>query len=124
MCFTFVQRWEKDSNFLKVDTIENVKLQLENLQKKIKKSKELKKSCSNFFLEIISNLCFGGEAAPESKLIKMLLDTVFAESTQELTPYKQVKPDKSPTIRSFLLQLLMEHRYLVFVDTTRKVQLP
>lgn len=114
MFLVFLQRWEKDSNFLKVSTIENVKLQLVNLERVIKKSdksKDVKKGCNEFFMELVSTLCFGGEVAPESQLIKMLLDTIFAESTKELTPYKEVKVDKIPTIRSFLLQLLMEHRY-------------
>ena len=69
-------------------------------------------------MEIISNLCFKGQAAPEPDLVKMLLDIVFMEKdkkllhTQELTPYKDDKSagDKVPTVRSFLLQLLLEHR--------------
>ena len=98
-----------------------MKLQLSNLEKRVKKeekekSKEVRKCCSEFFLQLVSNLCFGSDIAPESKLIKMLLDTVFAESTHELTPYSEVKPDKVPTIRSFLLQLLLEHRYLSMVQ--------
>lgn len=115
-----IQRWEKDSDFLKVGTIENVKLQLSNLEQKVKKedkekSKDIRKYCSEFFLQIVSNLCFGGDIAPESKLIKMLLGTMFAESTQELTPYSKVKTDEVPTIRSFLLQLLLEHRYVYMI---------
>ncbi len=69
-------------------------------------------------MEVISNLCFKGQAAPEPDLVKMLLDIVFMEKgklrTQELTPYKDDKSagDKIPTVRSFLLQLLLEHRYV------------
>lgn len=82
-----------------------------------KKRKEVKQSCQRFFMEIISNLCFKGQSAPEPDLVKMLLDTVFMERdqlhTQDLTPYKDDKSagDKIPTVRSFLLQLLLEHRY-------------
>ena len=78
--------------------------------------KEVKKSCREFFMELVASLCFGGNEAPESKLIKLLLDSVYnvekeEPSTQDLTPYKEFKADKVPTIRSFLLQLLLEHRY-------------
>lgn len=72
-------------------------------------------------MEVISGLCFGQSNAPEDKLVEMLLNTVFTEKeegdtsrpeTRELTPYKEdlKKADKSPVIRSFLLQLLLEHK--------------
>ena len=62
-------------------------------------------------MELVSTLCFGGSAAPEPELIKMLLDTVFTEKqeTKEFS-YKEVKSDQVPVIRSFLLQLLLEHK--------------
>ena len=103
-----------------------VQLQLNSIEKVLKNSKqidsddkttikEVKKSCRAFFMEVVSELCFKGQVPPETDLIKMLLDTVFMEkdepSTQDLTPYKDGKADKIPTIRSFLLQLLLEHRY-------------
>lgn len=98
--------------------MQSVQLQLSGMEKALKKAgvdknkiKEVKKSCRDFFMELVSDLCFGGKAAPEPDLIKMLLDNVFVkESTQELTPYKDDKADKIPTIRSFILQLLLEHR--------------
>lgn len=70
-------------------------------------------------MEVVSSLCFGGSAAPEPNLVKMLMDVVFNESgvdsrpeleTRDLTPYNIVSSDKIPTIRSFLLQLLLEHK--------------
>jgi hypothetical protein len=78
------------------------------------KIRAIKKSGREFFMEVVFELCFGGRAAPEPALIKLLLNTVFVEktdSTQELTPYKNAKADKIPIIRSFLLHLLLEHRY-------------
>ena len=99
-----------------------VQLQLNSMEKRLKddhvdknKIKEVKKSGREFFMEIVSQLCFGGRVAPEPDLIKMLLNNIFTEktdSTRELTPYKDDKPDKIPTIRSFLLQLLLEHRHV------------
>ena len=123
LCGIF-QRWEVSCDFLKVDTVSGVQLQLNSMEKMLRKEKgcdekkrrEVKRSCRGFFMEIISNLCFKGQAAPKPDLVKMLLDIVFMEKgklhTQELTPYKDDKSagDKIPTVRSFLLQLLLEHR--------------
>ena len=105
--------------------MKSAQLQINSMETKLKKSsvdketiKHVKKACREFFMELVSSLCFGGEAAPEPALVKMLLDTVFVEkndSTQDLTPYKDDKADKVPTIRSFLLQLLLEHRYITII---------
>ena len=68
-------------------------------------------------MEVISSLCFGGVGVPEPQLVKLLLDTVFINSkdedhlsTRDLTPYEG-EHDSIPVIRSFLLQLLLEHRF-------------
>ena len=50
---------------------------------------------------------------PEPDLIMMLMNIVFAEkSTKMLTPFKNEKADSVPVIRSYLLQLLLEFRYI------------
>jgi hypothetical protein len=69
-------------------------------------------------------LCFGQSSVPEDDLIIMLLDIVFTEQreveeggegeggrrgTRNLTPFKDDVADKQPVVRSFLLQLLLEH---------------
>jgi hypothetical protein len=124
MVTTVFQRWEESCDFLKVSTVTGVQQQLKIVKKMLKKEKEwdekkreeVKRSCRAFFMEIVSSLCFKGQAAPEPNLVKMLLDIVFMEKgklhTQELTPYKDDMSagDKVPTVRSFLLQLLLEHR--------------
>ena len=57
--------------------------------------------------------------------MKMLLNTVFTEreeggtsrpGTRQLTPFKEdlKKTDESPVIRSFLLQLLLKHKCVMF----------
>ena len=76
--------------------------------------KEFKSNCQYYFIEVVSTLCFGGQAAPEPELIKMLLDIIFTESdvgvaTREIVPMSDEKSDKIPVIRSSLLQLLLEH---------------
>ena len=100
---------------LQLGSVEKVINKQKDLDDKASIIKEVKKSCRGFFMEMVSELCFKGHVAPEPALIKILLDIVFMEkdepTTQDLTPYKDGKTDKIPTIRSFLLQLLLEHRY-------------
>ena len=74
-------------------------------------------------MEVVSNLCFSGHKPPEPELIKMLMNTVFTEKkqdaslgTRDMTPY-QADPDHVPVVRSFLLQLLLEHKYVLVVST-------
>ena len=69
-------------------------------------------------MEVVSNLCFGGHKPPEPDLIKMLMDTVFTAKedsvdTRDMTPY-DVDADQVPVVRSFLLQLLLEHKYVYY----------
>ena len=88
----------------------------------------IRKSCRNFFLEVVSGLCFGQSTVPDDDLVEMLLNIVFTEKaqvegggeegrlgTRVLTPYYKDDPkerDETPIIRSFLLQLLLEHKYV------------
>lgn len=86
----------------------------------------IKKSFTNFFIEVVSGLCFRQSIAPDDELVLMLLDIVFTEQreveeggegeggkrgTRNLTPFKDDVGDKQPVVRSFLLQLLLEHEY-------------
>ena len=95
-----------------------VKRQINNMIRHLKKldkatKKSIEKSCQSFFMEVVSSLCFGGSEAPENELIKTLVDTILCgDQTRDLTAQgSDAKPDKTPTIRSFVLQLLLEHRY-------------
>lgn len=86
------------------------------IKSKSKEAREFKKHCQNYFLEVVSNLCFGSQNAPEPALIKILMDVVFTETddmelaTCDLTPLADAKKDEIPVIRSSLLQLLLEHK--------------
>ena len=105
---------KKHSDFLKKVTLDEVKQLLNSMfsAKKLKADNTIKlkmrKNCNRFFIEVVSSLCFGGVDAPEPELIKLLLDTVLQDTkTSRLSPYNE--QDETPTIRSFLLQLLLEH---------------
>ena len=67
--------------------------------------KPLKRHCHNYFIEVVSTLCFGGESAPEPALIKMLMDIVYTENKDLVTG----NVNKVSVVRSSLLQLLLEH---------------
>ena len=76
---------------------------------------QFRNQCKLFFMEIVSYLCFGQATPPEPKLIELLLNIVFVEQddkfeTKEFTYSKNVKKDRVPVIRSFLLQLLLEYK--------------
>ena len=55
---------------------------------------------------------------PESALITMIMDIVFTKTdnvslgTRDLTPLTDGKIDEVPVVRSSLLQLLLEHKYV------------
>ena len=80
--------------------------------------KKFQVDCCNYFVEVVSTLCFGGDKVPEPDLIKMLMEIIYkaegdtdTELTQDLTFLTEEKEDKLlPIIRSSLLQLLFEHK--------------
>lgn len=74
--------------------------------------KKVRECCESYFMEIVSSLCFGQLSPPDSDLIRELLNVVFTEQqkTKEFTYSERQKTDAVPVIRSFLLQLLLEHK--------------
>ena len=74
--------------------------------------KQFQVQCKSFFMELVSSLCFGRSTPPEPALIKSLLDIVFTEQqgTKKFTFSTKTGRDAVPVIRSFLLQLLLEHK--------------
>ena len=82
------------------------------------KDKELsnfQRDCHNFFMEVVSTLCFGGQSAPEPELIKSLMEIVFTEDSDLVSPITETggsKSDKVSVVKSSMLQLLLEHKYV------------
>ena len=77
------------------------------------KAEIVRQSCESFFMETVSNLCFWQPVLPDLDLINNLLNVVFTEqfdSTKEFSYKSEEKADQVPVIRSFLLQLLLEHK--------------
>ena len=80
---------------------------------------DFEKNCHSYFMEVISSLCFGQCAIPEPELIKMLMQIVFEDNqTRDLTFNADGKMDRKPTIRSPLLQLLLQYRYCLAIPHT------
>ena len=65
-------------------------------------------------MEVVSTLCFGGQSAPEPALIKSLMELVFTEDKDLVSPLTEAstshKSDKINVVKSSLLQLLLEHK--------------
>ena len=78
---------------------------------RVKNATLFKEDCQRYFVEIVSSHCFGGHTPPDSSLVNMLMEIVFPKhsDTRQITHLKKAKADKIPMIRSFLLQLLLEH---------------
>lgn len=71
--------------------------------------------CHNFFMEVVSTLCFGGHSAPEPALIKSLMELVFTEDSDLVSPITEAggsKSDNVSVVKSSMLQLLLEHKYV------------
>ncbi len=79
-------------------------------------SRIIKQYCHSFFMELVSTLCFGQSTPPEEELVKELLKLVVTndDKTRVFSYSENIeKVDQVPVIRSFLLQLLMEHKLAV-----------
>ena len=73
---------------------------------------KIREYCKSFFMEVVSSLCFGQPKPPEPALIHELLTLVFTDKdkTKDFSYSDKIKTDRVPVIRSFLLQLLLEHK--------------
>ena len=72
--------------------------------------KRIQKNCDQFLMEVISSLCFGGKETPDSDLVKHLMYMALQDlEGSDFTPSVE-RDTKSPIFRSFLLQILVEHK--------------
>ena len=64
-------------------------------------------------MELVSTLCFRQRGLPEPELMEGLMNIVFtSDKTKDFTYSDKTEADKNPVIRSFLLQLLLEHEWV------------
>ena len=64
-------------------------------------------------MELVSTLCFRQCGLPEPELMQGLMNIVFtSDKTKDFTYSDKTEADKNPVIRSFLLQLLLEHEWV------------
>lgn len=86
----------------------------------MKQYKKYKQRCNDFFMDVVSRLCFYGDEPPTDDVIKKLLSyitkTPGLETSDEkllpqLTAFKDTI-DPTPAVRSFLLQLLLQSRFV------------
>ncbi|XP_052083737.1 E3 ubiquitin-protein ligase rnf213-alpha-like [Mytilus californianus] len=80
----------------------------------LSKYKNFRRRCNNFFMEVVSQLCFAEGTPPSQEIIKKLLSYIVGQSkrgtkmvTKELTVF-QDSIDPTPVVRSFLLQHLLQ----------------
>lgn len=137
----FEQCFTHKRDFLKAETLDALKKQITSIIKKLKdkyvcvhacvqvliqvlwyhnyrhfKGKELanfERDCHNYFMEVVSTLCFGGQSAPEPALIKSLIEIVLTEDSDLLSSDSRTsrsRSDKVSVVKSSLLQLLLEHK--------------
>lgn len=82
---------------------------------KVEKKSVFKKHCLDYFMSIISTLCFGGVDTPEPALIELLVEILYEEDN--LISF--LVSNKSNTLsgfRSSLLRILMDHRQVVSIN--------
>ena len=82
--------------------------------------RKFKQRCNSFFMEIISRLCFSGDDPPSEEVVRKLLGYVTKDPgietgndqrlfSKEMTMFNDTI-DPTPSVRSFLLQLLLRSK--------------
>ena len=85
-------------------------------QEKMKKYNNFKQNCTSFFLQYLSTLCFPAtneltsDTVINHEIWNYLQDLVVRENnTRELTPMDIESFDETPTVRSYILHLLLRY---------------
>ncbi|CAG2239384.1 RNF213 [Mytilus edulis] len=101
-CPSCDQPFQKDFQPVEADQSENVLAY-----------QDFRRRCNNFFMEVISQLCFAEGTPPSNDIVNKLLSyiTVQTKKGQEVTKQLTIFDDcidSTPVVRSFLLQHLMQ----------------
>ncbi|XP_062447391.1 E3 ubiquitin-protein ligase RNF213 isoform X2 [Rhea pennata] len=125
-CLKCIQTWlipaQMHCPFCKV-AIEDVDLTVsEELSTAIAKNALFRQRCNNFFIDIVTTMCFKDNKPPEAAVIQELLNLLFVHKglekgsdqaavyTKFLSPFND-EVDKTPIIRSVMLKLLLKYSF-------------
>ncbi|XP_050829286.1 E3 ubiquitin-protein ligase RNF213-like isoform X2 [Serinus canaria] len=113
--------------------VENVELTVsEELRAAIAQKALFRQRCNNFFIDVVTTMCFKDNKPPEPKVIQHLLDLLFVERktvlkdpnhpavyTKFLSPFND-EVDETPIIRSVMLKLLLKYSFNEVKDDVQR----
>ncbi|XP_019643756.1 PREDICTED: E3 ubiquitin-protein ligase rnf213-alpha-like [Branchiostoma belcheri] len=82
----------------------------------LRKHKDFRRRSNAFFMDVVSMFCFADDTPPHQDVIDMLLGYIVREvaetraRTKGFSPFEEDGVDRTPIIRSFLLQLLLRYK--------------
>ncbi|XP_021270744.1 E3 ubiquitin-protein ligase RNF213 isoform X1 [Numida meleagris] len=94
----------------------------EELSAAIAKSAVFRQRCNNFFIDVVTTMCFKDNEPPDAAVIQELLNLLFvyrgflegsdspAAYTKLLSPFDE-EVDETPVIRSVMLKLLLKYSF-------------
>ncbi|XP_078574614.1 E3 ubiquitin-protein ligase rnf213-alpha-like [Branchiostoma floridae x Branchiostoma japonicum] len=91
----------------------------EHFAKALRKHQDFRRRSNAFFMDVVSMFCFADDTPPHQEVIHMLLgyivrkvdDTRPEARTKDFSLFKEDCVDRTPIIRSFLLQLLLRFKF-------------
>uniref|UniRef100_A0A8C5IPF6 RING-type E3 ubiquitin transferase n=1 Tax=Junco hyemalis TaxID=40217 RepID=A0A8C5IPF6_JUNHY len=100
----------------------------EELRAAIAKKALFRQRCNNFFIDMVTTMCFKDNEPPEPEVIQRLLDLLFvhrslvkdpAVYTKFLSPFND-EVDETPIIRSVMLKLLLKYSFNEVKDDVQR----
>ncbi|XP_064006836.1 E3 ubiquitin-protein ligase RNF213 [Pogoniulus pusillus] len=94
----------------------------EELRNAIERNALFRQRCNNFFIDVITTMCFKDNEPPEAKVIQELLNLLFVDAslvkgsehpaiyTKFLSPFDD-EVDETPIVRSVMLKLLLKYSF-------------
>ncbi|XP_071287737.1 E3 ubiquitin-protein ligase RNF213-like isoform X2 [Agelaius tricolor] len=113
--------------------VEDVELTVsEELRAAVEKKALFRQRCNNFFIDVVTTMCFKDNKPPEPEVIWSLLDLLFVERknvlkdpnhpavyTKFLSPFND-EVDETPIIRSVMLKLLLKYSFNEVKDDVQR----
>ncbi|XP_033923494.1 LOW QUALITY PROTEIN: E3 ubiquitin-protein ligase RNF213 [Melopsittacus undulatus] len=103
--------------------IEDVNLSVsKELREAIARNAQFRQRCNNFFIDVVTTMCFRDNEPPEAEVIQELLNLLFVHRrvlegsdhptvhTKLLSPFNE-EVDETPIIRSVMLKLLLKYSF-------------